>query len=130
MIPGNLAGGENLQKLEAGYNTLAVKALAAFKAAGATFGALSKDEGEWVRSTTAKLNKSENVNLELLNQGLALLEKSRAKLVNDNAGNEQQKPNQAPAYQSINDISAALKSGQIKSKDEARQIARQLGLAR
>jgi len=72
-LPESWGGGEDLQRLEQGYNNMAVKALSAFKAGGVTFGALSNAEGDWVRSTTAKLDKGGSVNQEILDEGLRLL---------------------------------------------------------
>lgn len=75
--PNEYTGGDDLALLEKGYNTLAVKAIAAFRAGGVTFGQLSNKEGEWVKSTTATINSSEKVNKETLEEGLRLLRQRR-----------------------------------------------------
>lgn len=93
MLPNSIGGGENLQRLEKGYNTLAVKAIGAFKAGGVTFGQLSNKEGEWIRSTQAALDTGGEINKEMLENGIKLLQDRRKRLesrgaLNMNAGTD------------------------------------------
>ena len=85
-LPNAWSGGENLQRLEKGYNKMAVLALEAFKAGGVSFGQLSNDEGKWVKSTTATIDAGGDVNQEVLNQGLKLLN-ARKERINRQAEN-------------------------------------------
>ena len=59
---------------------MAVKAIAAFKAGGVTFGQLSNAEGKWIKDTTAELTKTGTVNKEILDHGLKLLEERKARI--------------------------------------------------
>jgi hypothetical protein len=81
-LPFNLGGGDNLQRLEKGYNTMAVKAIGAFKAGGVSFGQLSNAEGAWIKSTQASLDAGADVNQEVLDQGLKLLERRKERIMN------------------------------------------------
>ena len=85
-LPNAWSGGENLQRLEKGYNKMAVRALEAFKAGGVSFGQLSNDEGKWVKSTTATIDAGGDVNQEVLNEGLKLLN-ARKERINRQAEN-------------------------------------------
>ena len=85
-LPNAWSGGENLQRLEKGYNKMAVLALEAFKAGGVSFGQLSNDEGKWVKSTTATIDAGGDVNQEVLDEGLKLLN-ARKERINRQAGN-------------------------------------------
>lgn len=87
MLPESVGGGENLQRLEQGYNTMAVKAISAFKAGGVTFGQLSNAEGKWIKDTTAELSKGGTVNQEILDHGLKLLN-DRKERINKQAGSQ------------------------------------------
>lgn len=82
MGPNFLTGGDNLQRLEKGYNELAVKAIGAFKAGGVSFGQLSNKEGEWIRSTQQTIDTGGEINQEMLDKGIKLLE-SRKKRLSD-----------------------------------------------
>lgn len=95
--PNSLTGGDDLALLEKGYNTLAVKAIGAFKAGGVTFGQLSNKEGEWVKSTQATINSSEPVNLDTLNEGLRLLQARKERILRQSKGIEQGAPAGAQA---------------------------------
>ncbi len=79
-LPNEISGGEDLQRLEKGYNTLAVKAIGAFRAGGVTFGQLSNKEGEWVRSTQQTIDTGGNINQEMLDKGLRLLQERKARI--------------------------------------------------
>ena len=85
-LPNAWSGGENLQRLEKGYNKMAVLALEAFKAGGVSFGQLSNDEGKWVKSTTATIDAGGDVNQEVLDEGLKLLN-ARKERINRQAEN-------------------------------------------
>jgi hypothetical protein len=87
-IPGD--NSEDLQTLEKGYNTLAVRAIGAFKAGGVTFGALSKSEGDWVKSTQASLDSDTEVNKASLDHGIKLLKARRARIMAQNGTQETQ----------------------------------------
>lgn len=78
--PNAITGGENLQRLEKGYNELAVKAIGSFKAGGVTFGQLSNKEGEWIRSTQQTIDTGGDINQEMLDKGLKLLNDRKARL--------------------------------------------------
>ena len=80
MLPNSISGGEDLQRLEKGYNTLAVKAIGAFKAGGVSFGQLSNKEGEWIRSTQAALDTGGEINKEMLDQGIRLLDERKRRV--------------------------------------------------
>jgi hypothetical protein len=97
MGPNSVTGGDDLALLEKGYNTLAVKAIGAFKAGGVTFGQLSNKEGEWVKSTQATINSSEPVNLDTLNEGLRLLQMRKDRILNQSKGIQQSEPANEPA---------------------------------
>jgi len=73
-LPNVISGGEDLQRLEKGYNELAVKAIGAFKAGGVTFGAMSEKEGQWVKDTQSSLTTGKEINKEMLDKGIKLLE--------------------------------------------------------
>jgi hypothetical protein len=73
-LPNFISGGEDLQRLEKGYNELAVKAIGAFKAGGVTFGAMSEKEGQWVKDTQSSLTTGKEINKEMLDKGIKLLE--------------------------------------------------------
>jgi hypothetical protein len=79
--PNQLTGGEDLQRLEKGYNTLAVKAIAAFKAGGVTFGQLSNAEGAWIKSTQASIDAGKPINEEMLNEGIRLLDGRKSRIL-------------------------------------------------
>jgi hypothetical protein len=96
MGPNSLTGGDDLQRLEKGYNNLAIKAIGAFKAGGVTFGQLSNKEGEWIRSTQAALNTGGEINQEMLDKGLKLLEDRKRRLANS-GGLSATAPSSAPS---------------------------------
>lgn len=73
-------GDKDIQRLEKAYNKAAIKALSAFKAGGATFGALSEKEGAWVKSTQATVDADKEVNLDVINEGLDLLRKRKERI--------------------------------------------------
>lgn len=78
--PNAITGGEDLQRLEKGYADLAVKAIGQFKQMGVTFGALSQSEGKWIKDTQAALDTGGNINTEMLDKGIALLNKRKGSL--------------------------------------------------
>jgi len=80
MGPNSITGGEDLQRLEKGYNTLAVKAIGAFKAGGVSFGQLSNKEGEWIKSTQETIDTGGNINQEMLDEGLRLLNARKSRI--------------------------------------------------
>ncbi len=79
-IPGNIAGGQDLQRLETGYENMAFKTLTALKQAGASLGQLSNAEGRWIKNTTANLEKNGVVNNEIIDKLLGILNKQRERL--------------------------------------------------
>jgi len=79
-LPNIISGGENLQRLEKGYNELAVKAIGAFKAGGVTFGAMSEKEGQWVKDTQSSLTTGKEINKEMLDKGIKLLEDRKRRI--------------------------------------------------
>jgi hypothetical protein len=122
-LPNNVSGGEDLQRLEQGYNTMAVKAIAAFKAGGVTFGQLSNAEGKWIKDTTAELTKTGTVNQEILDHGLKLLEERKARIAKQ-AGTETKE-----SYSTLEDLQNAFKQGKM-SKSDAIDMAKQKGFVR
>ncbi|MFA6164719.1 MAG: hypothetical protein WC685_14970 [Methylobacter sp.] len=79
-LPNVISGGEDLQRLEKGYNELAVKAIGAFKAGGVTFGAMSEKEGQWVKDTQSSLTTGKEINKEMLDKGIKLLEDRKRRI--------------------------------------------------
>jgi len=96
-------GGKDLTRLKKGYAAEAVKAIAAFKAIGVSFGQLSNAEGQWVKDTAETLDSDGEVNLEMLAKGKALLQKRRDLLLNTGSAGSEQMPT---AQQSTQDIPA------------------------
>jgi len=96
-------GGKDLTRLKKGYASEAVKAIAAFKAIGVSFGQLSNAEGQWVKDTAETLDSDGEVNLEMLAKGKALLQKRRDLLINTGSAGSAQMPT---AQQSTQDIPA------------------------
>ena len=124
-IPGNLAGGEDLQRLEKGYNTMAVKAIGAFKAGGVTFGQLSNAEGQWIKSTQASLDAGGDINQEQLDKGLKLLENRKAR-IEKSPGAPQ--PTKAPSFTSPEEVKAAIRSGVIDMNTAGNILRTQFGM--
>lgn len=124
-IPGNLAGGEDLQRLEKGYNTMAVKAIGAFKAGGVTFGQLSNAEGQWIKSTQASLDAGGDINQEQLDKGLKLLENRKARIEKSSAAPQAQK---APSFTSPEEVKAAIRAGVIDINAAGNILRTQFGM--
>jgi len=124
-IPGNLAGGEDLQRLEKGYNTMAVKAIGAFKAGGVTFGQLSNAEGQWIKSTQASLDAGGDINQEQLDKGLKLLENRKARIEKSPGALQ---PTKAPSFTSPEEVKAAIRSGVIDMNTAGNILRTQFGM--
>jgi len=124
-IPGNLAGGEDLQRLEKGYNTMAVKAIGAFKAGGVTFGQLSNAEGQWIKSTQASLDAGGDINQEQLDKGLKLLENRKAR-IEKSPGAPQ--PTKTPSFTSPEKVKAAIRAGVIDINAAGNILRTQFGM--
>jgi hypothetical protein len=79
-LPESIGGGENLQKLETGYNKASLQAIGTLKQGGTTLGAMSKDEGAWVRSTEASLKRGAAVNIAHMEEGKRLLQAQKERI--------------------------------------------------
>lgn len=127
-LPDAIGGGDNLQRLQQGYSTMAVKALAAFKASGVTFGQLSNAEGKWVQETTAKLNYGGEINQEILDQGIKLLRERKekgAKFQGNEQANLPTQENPNMQQSALDELGKKIQSGM--SKEQAFSEYKRLG---
>jgi hypothetical protein len=126
-LPSSIGGGDDLQRLEKGYNTMAVKAIGAFKAGGVSFGQLSNAEGQWIKSTQASLDAGKEINQEVLQHGLDLLNARKQRIQSELGRETQQQPTakvpdyQAGQFKTPQEVKNAVKAGSL-TKEQAKSI--------